>query len=310
MSFSKFISDTLLSYQKRHMYRLVATLCVVFIALVISFPLTTAESGETLFHTTYYVGGTGPGNYSTIQAAANNATTGDTVLVYSGTYHESLVIDKAIIIIGEEKNTTIIDGGGTGYVVTLAAGHSTISGFTVTHSRKKFPLAGVYITSDDNTVSNCILTDNFYGMQLGYGTRYNLIINNTIFQNGRCGVYFNHSSNNRLIGNLVRDQPVNGFGLFEFSNYNSIINNTLMQNMYSGVNIRESYDNQVIGNTFIEDQNGLHKPSPEYRTVARDNHFSGNVVSLEEERDAAALSVVVFDVLVIIVFLVFRKVFV
>jgi parallel beta-helix repeat protein len=306
---SNLFSDALVYHDEGPMHRLVATLCGIFIVLMLSFPFAVAGSGETLFHATHYVGGTGPGNYSTIQAAINNATTGDTILVYSGTYHESLMVNKALVIIGEDKNTTIIDGGGAGYVITLAAGHSTISGFTITHSKKKFPLAGVYVTSDDNTVSNCILTDNFYGMQLGYGTGYNLIINNTIFHNGRCGVYFNHSSNNRLIGNLVRDQPVNGLGLFEFSNNNSIINNTLVQNRYSGVNIRESYDNQVIGNTFIQDENGLHKPAPEYHTIARDNHFSGNVVSLEEERDASAFSVVIFDILLMVVFVVFRRVF-
>lgn len=292
------------------MNRLAATLLGVFIVVLISLPCAIQGMSGATSNAMMYVGGAGPGNFSTIQAAMNNATAGDTIFVYHGTYHESPVIEKSLILIGENKTTTIIDGDGNGYVVTLAAGHSTISGFTITHSKKKFPLAGVYITSDDNTVSNCILTDNFYGIQLGYGTGYNLILNSTIFHNGRCGVYFNHSSNNRLIGNLIRDQPVNGFGLFEFSNNNSIINNTLMQNMYSGVNIRESYDNHVIGNTFIEDQNGLHKPSPEYHTVVRDNHFSGNVISLEEERDAVALSVVVFDALIVIVFLVFRKWFV
>jgi nitrous oxidase accessory protein len=306
---SKFISDTLLSHGERPMHRLVMALCAVFIVLTMSLPYTAAEGGETLFHATHHVGGTGPGNYTTIQAAMNNATHGDIIYVHPGTYHESLIVETPLLLIGENTTTTVIDGDGSGYVVTLVAGYSTVSGFTITHSKKKFPLAGVYITSDYNTVSDCILTDNFYGMQLGYGTGYNLISNNTIFHNGRCGIYFNHSSNNRLIGNLVRDQPVNGFGLFEFSNNNSIINNTLMLNMYSGVNIRESYDNQVVGNTFIEDQNGLHKPSPEYHTVVRDNHFSENTVSLEEERDAEVLSVVVFDILVVIVFLVFRKLF-
>ena len=291
------------------MHRLIIALGGIFIPLMLVLPFAAATSGETLFRTTRYVGGTGLGNYSSIQGAMNNATQGDTIFVYPGVYHESIIVQKPLILIGENSTTTIIDGGGTGYVVTLAAGHSTISGFTITHSKKKFPLAGIYITSDGNTVSGCILTDNFYGMQLGYGTGYNLILNNTIYHNGRCGVYFNHSSNNRLIGNQVRDQPVNGFGLFEFSNNNSIINNTLLQNMYSGVNIRESYDNQVIGNSFIEDHNGLHKPSPEYHTVVRDNQFSGNVISLEEERDAVVLSVVVFDALAVIVFLVFRKVF-
>jgi parallel beta-helix repeat protein len=281
----------------------------MFIVLILALPIAGAESSETGFQATLNVGGTGPGNYSTIQEALDTAAPGDTIFIYHGTYYESLLVEKPLMLIGEDNTTTIIDGGGTGFVVTLAAGHSTLSGFTITHSKKKFPLAGVYLTSDSNIVSNCVLTDNFYGMQLGYGTKYNLINNNTIFHNGRCGIYFNHSSNNRLIGNLVRDQPVNGFGLFEFSNNNTIINNTLMQNMYSGVNIRESYDNQVIGNTFVENQNGLHKPSPEYHTVVRDNHFSGDSIPLEEERDASVLSVVVFDVLIIIVFLVFRKVF-
>ncbi len=279
----------------------------MFVLLLLALPSVTAGSGETLFHTTLFVGGTGPGNYSSIQAAIRNATIGDIIFVSHGTYYESIIVDKPLSLIGEENTT--IDGGGAGYVVTLTAGHSTISGFTIVHSKLKFPLAGVYVNSDFNTVSDCVLTDNFYGIQLGYGTEYNVIMNNTIFHNGRCGVYFNHASNNRLVGNLVRDQPVNGFGLFEFSNNNSIINNTLMQNMYSGVNIRESYDNQVIGNTFIENNNGLHKPSPEYRTITRDNQFSGNVVPLEEERDAIAVSVVVFAFLVGIVFLVFRTVF-
>jgi len=291
------------------MHRLIVALCGVFTLLMLSFPLAAGQGGEVLFHARLNVGGTGPGNYSTIQSAINAANIEDTIFVYNGTYHESLLIEKPLILLGEINTTTVIDGDGTGYVVTLAAGHSTISRFTITHSKKQFPLAGVYITSDYNTVSNCILTDNFYGMQLGYGTGHNLIVNNTIIHNGRCGVYFNHSSNNRLIGNLVRDHPVNGFGLFEFSNHNSIINNTLMQNMYSGVNIRESYDNQVIGNTFEEDHNGLHKPSPEYHTVVRNNSFSGNVISLEEERDAAVLSVVVFDALLVIVFFVLRKMF-
>jgi parallel beta-helix repeat protein len=289
------------------MHRLAVTALGAFIIVVISLPCTFQGMSETTNNTIIYVGGTGPGNSSTIQDAVNNATAGDTIFVYHGTYHESLVIEKSLMLISENKTTTIIDGDGNGHVVTLAAGHCTISGFTITHSKKKFPSAGIFVISDYNTVSDCILTDNFYGMQLGYATGYNLILNNTIFHNGRCGIYFNHSSNNRLIGNLVRDQPVNGFGLFEFSNNNRIINNTLMQNRYSGVNIRDSYDNQVIGNTFIQDENGLHKPSPEYHTIARDNHFSNNVVSLEEERDAAALSVVVFDILVVIVFLVFRK---
>ena len=61
---------------------------------------------------TLYVGGDGPGNYSTIKDAIQNATDGDTVFVYSGTYviDDLLFIDVSIRLIGENKEITVISG--------------------------------------------------------------------------------------------------------------------------------------------------------------------------------------------------------
>jgi pectin methylesterase-like acyl-CoA thioesterase len=39
-----------------------------------------------------YVGGSGPGNYTSIQDALDNASTTDTIFVYSGTYTGSVFI--------------------------------------------------------------------------------------------------------------------------------------------------------------------------------------------------------------------------
>lgn len=255
-----------------------------------------------------YVGGTGPGNHSSIQRALLIAPIDSIVFVYNGTYYENLIIEKSIQLIGEDKNTTIIDGNESSFVVTLTADHITISGFTITNSQKKFPFAGIYVTSDFNTVSDTILTDNYYGMQLGYLASSNLIVNNSIFSNRQCGIYFNHASNNRLINNVVSNHPVNGFGLYEFSNNNVIVNNTFSLNQHSGINIRESYQNQVIGNRFDQDEVGLHMPSPEYQTTAFGNVFLQNPVALEEERDAMVFTVVIFSILVFFVFVLFRKI--
>jgi hypothetical protein len=59
-----------------------------------------------------YIGGTGPGNYSRIQEAIDNASTGDTVFVYddSSPYLENILIDKSISVVGEDCNSTVIIG--------------------------------------------------------------------------------------------------------------------------------------------------------------------------------------------------------
>ncbi|MBP1662637.1 MAG: hypothetical protein H6P94_886 [Thermoplasmatales archaeon] len=254
------------------------------------------------------VGGTGVGNYTHIQAALDNATSGDTIYVSPGTYLETLRISTPVHLIGADLHNTIINGQTNDFVVILEAGNTTLSGFTITQSKMKFPFAGVYVTSNHNIISHNILTDNFYGIQLGYATHHNIISNNTIQHNHRCGVYFNHASFNTLQGNLVDDHPVNGFGLFEFSNNNIITDNTFSDNRNTGVNIRESSDTIVRNNTFVQGQIAFHKPPPEYHTIADNNQFTDNVVSTEEERDAFVLTVVIFDFSVLLVYLLFRKI--
>ena len=67
--------------------------------------------------TTLYVGGTGPNNYTRIQDAVDNASNGDTVFVYNGTYSHyfeenwaCVRIDKRIRLLGENRDNTIING--------------------------------------------------------------------------------------------------------------------------------------------------------------------------------------------------------
>ena len=59
-----------------------------------------------------------PDDYPTIQAAIDAASTGDAVYVKEGTYYENVFIGKQITLQGEDRETTIIDGGGIPYVDT------------------------------------------------------------------------------------------------------------------------------------------------------------------------------------------------
>ena len=73
------------------------------------------------YEKTLYVGGSGPGNYTKIQDAIDDAFFGDTVFVYddSSPYYENLKISKSIELIGENRNTTIIDGNDKQDVVQI-----------------------------------------------------------------------------------------------------------------------------------------------------------------------------------------------
>ncbi|MCX6664402.1 MAG: pectinesterase family protein [Euryarchaeota archaeon] len=93
--------------------------CLV-VGIILSFlvtclvPVAAQNIGKTSLPTSsgnwLYVGGSGPGNYTKIQDAIDNTSDGDTVFVYSGTYNESIVINKnQLTLIGQDKNTTIIN---------------------------------------------------------------------------------------------------------------------------------------------------------------------------------------------------------
>ncbi|MCK5112238.1 MAG: right-handed parallel beta-helix repeat-containing protein, partial [Thermoplasmatales archaeon] len=137
-----------------------------------------------------YVGGNGTGNYSSIQEAIENASDGDTVFVYNGTYFENLFVDKSINLIGESKNTTIIDGSDKETVVILSIYEGSLSDFTIQNGDYGI----VLISSWKFYITNNLITGNRIGIKLDDSVR-NIISNNTIEYNSG-GIFLWHSSNN------------------------------------------------------------------------------------------------------------------
>lgn len=99
---------------------------------------TTLPPQQGLMRNTYYVGGSGPGNYTSIQNAINDALDNDIILVYPGVYSENqIIINKAVSIQARSGwETTIIDGNNaeistTGLIRIIATGDVTFQGFTI-----------------------------------------------------------------------------------------------------------------------------------------------------------------------------------
>lgn len=110
---------------------------------------------------------------SSIQAAVDAASPGDTILVPAGTYAEPQVrIPKAISLLGEDAKTTIIDGGnngaamtGVGLVqITADSGDVTFSGFTLQKAgHVKGVSVGIYASSANPNVTYLITQNRIIG---------------------------------------------------------------------------------------------------------------------------------------------------
>jgi len=69
--------------------------------------------------------------YEYIQDGIDNSNNGDTVFVFEGMYHENIIINKSINLIGESNSQTTIDANDPGNVVTGVADNIHIKNFTV-----------------------------------------------------------------------------------------------------------------------------------------------------------------------------------
>ena len=133
---------------------------------------------------TLYVGGSGHGNYTTIQDAIDNASNGDTIFVfdYSSPYFENLVITKTITLMGEDKKTTDIDGS-LGYdTILINANNVIITGFSIVNSNNDY--SGIQLAaSSDCTITLNNIEGNGFGVSADYYSYDNRIYHNNFIEN-------------------------------------------------------------------------------------------------------------------------------
>ncbi|MDD2600061.1 MAG: right-handed parallel beta-helix repeat-containing protein, partial [Kiritimatiellae bacterium] len=102
--------------------------------------------------------------YTTIQAAINAATAGDTIIVAAGTYTESVYVGKSLEIIGAGAAATIVDGNAADSVLSVIGDIDVaVSGLTLKNGSAEWG-GGVYasIIVDILTLSltDCVIKNN------------------------------------------------------------------------------------------------------------------------------------------------------
>ena len=182
-----------------------------------------------------------PADFRTIQEAINAASSGDTILVRSGTYHENIVVNKSLSLVGEGADRTTISGKTTGKIVIVSASRVTITGFTIQGSGGTQPKPydiGIFFANPvtSSNISHNIIAGHGYGISLRgsfHSVESNYVIENTIG-----GIYLNGSSNNAITRNNVTGPGKTGiFIAWPSSNnvlrYNKMTGSELNLHLYS-----------------------------------------------------------------------------
>ena len=202
---------------------------------------------------------------------------GDTLLVSGPTvFHERLVIDKPIRLIG--TNSPVIDADGLGTPVTIQAADVQLHGFIIRNSGRDLGNydSGVMITAPRAVVSQCQIETDGFGIYLrgatdcdiannqvwgnpaqpsakrGNGihlwkTRRNRIVGNQVHDK-RDGMYLSYADDNTIAGNRVWDTR---FGIhYMYSHQNRLLTNSLTRNAV-GATLMFSRQSLVQGNMVI-----------------------------------------------------------
>jgi parallel beta-helix repeat protein len=228
-----------------------------------------------------YVGGSGPNNFTKIQDAIDNASDGDTVYVFDdmSPYYENIKVEKSITIQGENKHTTIIDGGNSSNGVDITADNVTVTGFTIQHCNNDEQFlsktSGIVLSSSNSNIMGNILTQNEYGisnfknLSLPPRKGHHTITNNQ-FINNDVGVYFVNESNDTISHNIFSQSgqginlqgalntnisfniiSENGGGIMMIYTSHTVVYRNNLTNNNGGVAVVTTNGDQILQNNFI-----------------------------------------------------------
>lgn len=176
----------------------------------------------------------GDGDYRFIQEALDNATQGDIIKVYSGTFNEKIIINMTLIIegiaseyeTGDDTGKPVIIYNGSSAVVTLHAKGCTFRGFSIINNDKSESSAGIRLfhasntNISENSIFNCYhaidLTSDYFtencsifknncsycseGMHIS--DKNHIIVNGNTFFQCKTGIHFYCCRNCKVSNNI------------------------------------------------------------------------------------------------------------
>jgi len=178
--------------------------------------------------------------HTTIQDAINDSVEGDTVLVYAGVYHENVIVNQTINLIGNGSAETIINGSYSGDAVYIDSDWVNMSHIGVTAGWS----TGIYMNGDDLRVHNCSVNDtDSAGI---YIKRYDSVVDNCTVSNTRWGLEIIYTQRQTVKWSHFEDNERSGIHLGGASEM-TIHNNTFTKcGFYFTGNIEVHFNSQEI----------------------------------------------------------------
>lgn len=262
--------------------------CFIFCSLLISGCFEDTSSTEA---TLIYVDHNGGADYIRIQDAIDASVVNSIIFVANGTYHETLMIDKSLTIVGSSKDNTTIAYDGNKIIavdiISINADNCTINRFKIINTNSSFDIKGITINSNNNTVSNISISKTTDGICIGVESTNNNIFQNNI-TNNEYGIKIKYASfHNYISNNIISSNTLYGIYPLSGSGDNIISWNTISHSQH-GIRLKGSTNNKIFGNTVTNNRRGFYLCCGSNGNDVFNNEFINN--SEYNARDATRIN--------------------
>ncbi len=221
----------------------------------------------------------GAGNFTTIQEAINASEAGDEIVVQSGTYPENLVVDRSVVLKGEDG--TVVKGSilSSEPLVTITSDDVTLEGLTFSGGLNySSDFGSVVVLADGFKLLNSTISDSSgHGLCLR-DSRDHLVSGNLIHDNRRGGVCLIGANFSQVAGNLIFSNGKWGIAL-DRCEYDVLIQNEVCENGEAGVQLVGSFYTQALFNRIhLNEEDGMHLMGS-MNTAILENGISDNVLN-------------------------------
>ncbi len=197
-----------------------------------------------------------------LQTAIAGASPGDVLLLAPGVYPGPVTLDRPLTLDGQ--GAAVIDGGGTGTVITITGNGSVLRGLTVRASGRSHETLDAAVKLVRGATGNLIegnqLTDNLHGVDV-HGAVDTVVRGNTITgrQDQRMtargnGIYVWNAPGTIIEGNTVR---YGRDGIFANASKQNIFRNNTFRDLRFAVHYMYTHRSEVSGNVSIGNHLGF-----------------------------------------------------